>query len=168
MNYYEELSVGRSASADEIRRSYKRLARLLHPDRCAEDPARVLAELQMKRRGLKSIADLDLQLLAVSGGGEDGAFGAGLLCGWSQQGSRPVFEVVTGVSTGALIAPFAYLGPAYDDKLRYVYTEISAESVLRKRSPLAALFARRSFHSGRKAANPAASLTTATRTGTAP
>jgi predicted acylesterase/phospholipase RssA len=97
------------------------------------------AELQMKRRGLKSIADLDLQLLAVSGGGEDGAFGAGLLCGWSQQGSRPVFEVVTGVSTGALIAPFAYLGPAYDDKLRYVYTEISAESVLRKRSLMAAL-----------------------------
>ncbi|HEY9345320.1 MAG TPA: patatin-like phospholipase family protein, partial [Inquilinus sp.] len=55
--------------------------------------------------------------LAVSGGGEDGAFGAGLLTGWTKFGTRPEFKVVTGVSTGALTAPFAFLGPAYDDRL---------------------------------------------------
>ncbi len=49
--------------------------------------------------------------LAISGGGNDGAFGAGLLVGWTQAGDRPTFKLVTGVSTGALIAPFAFLGP---------------------------------------------------------
>ena len=49
--------------------------------------------------------------LAVSGGGDNGAFGAGLLNGWSETGTRPEFKMVTGVSTGALIAPFAFLGP---------------------------------------------------------
>ena len=66
-----------------------------------------------------------MQLLAVSGGGENGAFGAGLLCGWSEHGTRPVFELVTGVSTGALTAPFAYLGSGYDPQLRAVYTELT-------------------------------------------
>ena len=47
--------------------------------------------------------------LAVSGGGHNGAFGAGLLTGWSATGTRPEFKVVTGISTGALIAPFAFL-----------------------------------------------------------
>src|SRR5213082_2936231 len=54
---------------------------------------------QVKLRGVRNFGDLaDLQLLAVSGGGENGAFGAGLLCGWSEQGSRPTFDLVTGVS----------------------------------------------------------------------
>ena len=66
------------------------------------------------------------EFLAISGGGEDGAFGAGLLVGWSAAGTRPKFKGVTGISTGALTAPFAFLGPAYDDKLREVYTKISA------------------------------------------
>jgi hypothetical protein len=78
--------------------------------------------------------------LAVSGGGEDGAFGAGLLCGWSEQGTRPEFKVVTGVSTGALTAPFAFLGPRYDAQLKEVYTTISADEVLSKRRITAALF----------------------------
>ena len=69
----------------------------------------------------------EMQLLAVSGGGENGAFGAGLLCGWSEHGTRPVFELVTGVSTGALIAPFAFLGSSYDPQLRAVYTELTPE-----------------------------------------
>ena len=64
--------------------------------------------------------------LAVSGGGDDGAFGAGLLVGWTQAGTRPEFKGVTGVSTGALIAPFAFLGPDYDDELRAVYTTSGA------------------------------------------
>ncbi len=51
-----------------------------------------------------------MQILAVSGGGENGAFGAGLLCGWTEAGTRHGFELVTGVSTGALTAPFAFIG----------------------------------------------------------
>ena len=81
-----------------------------------------------------------IQLLAVSGGGENGAFGAGLLCGWSDHGDRPVFELVTGVSTGALTAPFAYLGSSYDPQLRTVYTELTADHVLRTRFITAALW----------------------------
>ena len=56
--------------------------------------------------------------LAISGGGADGAYGAGVLVGWSELGTRPEFTMVTGVSTGALTAPFAFLGPAYDDQLK--------------------------------------------------
>jgi predicted acylesterase/phospholipase RssA len=78
--------------------------------------------------------------LAVSGGGDNGAFGAGLLCGWSETGERPVFKVVTGVSTGALIAPFAFLGPRYDRVLREAYTQISQKDIFRARSLLLALF----------------------------
>ena len=61
-------------------------------------------------------------LLAISGGGSDGAYGAGLLNGWTQAGDRPEFDVVTGISTGALTAPFAFLGSAYDGVLREIYT----------------------------------------------
>jgi hypothetical protein len=57
-------------------------------------------------------------LLAISGGAEDGAFGAGLLVGWSDAGTRPVFDLVTGVSSGALIAPFTFLGREHDGQLR--------------------------------------------------
>ena len=78
--------------------------------------------------------------LAISGGGENGAFGAGLLVGWTTAGNRPSFKIVTGVSTGALIAPFAFLGPAYDDKLRAVYTTITDKDVLEERSFTAAIW----------------------------
>ena len=61
--------------------------------------------------------------LAVSGGGQDGAFGAGLMNGWTASGKRPEFQIVTGVSTGALSAPFVFLGPDYDDELKDVYTK---------------------------------------------
>ena len=78
--------------------------------------------------------------LAISGGGEDGAFGAGLLIGWTQTGTRPEFNVVTGVSTGALTAPFAFLGPKYDEQLKAVYTTTDAKDVYKERGFLAALF----------------------------
>jgi len=82
-----------------------------------------------------------MNLMAISGGGENGAFGAGLLNGWTKQGTRPVFDVVTGVSTGALSAPFAFLGSAYDAQLKAVYTELSPSQILEKRGMLnAALF----------------------------
>lgn len=78
--------------------------------------------------------------LAVSGGGDNGAFGAGLINGWTALGTRPEFKMVTGVSTGALIAPFAFLGPSYDDALRDVYTTMTPEKVFRPRGLTAALF----------------------------
>jgi len=76
---------------------------------------------------------VDGAMLAVSGGGEDGAFGAGLLCGWSAQGTRPVFDLVTGVSTGALTSPFAFVGSSADPQLRAVYTDIRPNDVLESR-----------------------------------
>ena len=79
-------------------------------------------------------------LLAISGGGDDGAFGAGLLIGWTKKGDRPQFDIVTGVSTGALIAPFAFLGSKYDDQLRSVYTKISTKDILKMRGVTAAVF----------------------------
>ena len=77
--------------------------------------------------------------LAISGGGADGAFGAGLLRGWTATGTRPEFTMVTGVSTGALIAPFAFLGPDYDDELKAIYTTTSTKDVIEKRNFIAAL-----------------------------
>ena len=65
---------------------------------------------------------IELVSLALSGGGPDGAFGAGLLAGWTERGDRPQFQLVTGVSTGAIIALFAFLGPEHDAKLREIYT----------------------------------------------
>jgi predicted acylesterase/phospholipase RssA len=77
--------------------------------------------------------------LALSGGGDNGAFGAGLLNGWTAAGTRPEFKLVTGISTGALIAPFAFLGPAYDGVLKHVYTDVSKKDILKMRSVLAAI-----------------------------
>jgi hypothetical protein len=96
---------------------------------------------QRRALGLAPDAPLpEVEILAVSGGGENGAFGAGLLCGWTEHGTRPVFELVTGVSTGALTAPFAYLGSSYDPQLRAVYTDLTPARVLLKRRITAALF----------------------------
>ncbi|UPY35744.1 patatin-like phospholipase family protein [Sediminicoccus sp. KRV36] len=68
--------------------------------------------------------------LALSGGGDNGAFGAGMMLGWTAAGTRPRFNVVTGISAGALIAPFAFLGPAYDEQLREVFTGQQARDIL--------------------------------------
>lgn len=75
-------------------------------------------------------SERDFNILVLSGGGADGAYGAGLLKGWTEYGDRPVFDVVTGVSTGALIAPFAFLGSEYDGEIEAFYTGISTEDVL--------------------------------------
>ena len=77
--------------------------------------------------------------LVISGGGDNGAFGAGLLNGWTAAGDRPAFKLVTGVSTGALIAPFAFLGPGYDDRLRRFYTTLGPSDIIKKRTILAAV-----------------------------
>lgn len=67
--------------------------------------------------------------LALSGGADDGAFGAGVLVGWTETGQRPEFDLVTGISAGALIAPFAFLGPSHDPQLRALFTEIAPNDV---------------------------------------
>jgi predicted acylesterase/phospholipase RssA len=77
--------------------------------------------------------------LAISGGGDDGAFGAGLLVGWSEQGTRPQFKLVTGISTGALLAPFAFLGKRYDPQLAAMYTTITQKNIFIPRGILAAV-----------------------------
>ncbi len=78
----------------------------------------------------------EADFLALSGGGGDGAFGAGILCGWTEAGTRPRFKLVTGISTGALIAPFAFLGPEYDARLKEAYTTISDQDIYRVPSVL--------------------------------
>ena len=72
-----------------------------------------------------------LTVLALSGGGAEGAYGAGFLKGWSETGARPEFSVVTGTSVGALIAPFAFLGPTYDHTLETIFTNGEMENLLR-------------------------------------
>jgi len=71
-------------------------------------------------------------MLALSGGGPDGAYGAGILNGWSAAGTRPKFKLITGISTGALIATFAFLGEAYDDELKAAYTTTDTRRIFRR------------------------------------
>jgi predicted patatin/cPLA2 family phospholipase len=73
-----------------------------------------------------------VDLLAISGGGPDGAFSAGVLRAWTASGTRPEFNVVSGVSTGAIIAPFAFLGAEHDDTLEEIYTTLRTEDVARE------------------------------------
>jgi Patatin-like phospholipase len=105
-----------------------------------EVPKDVVAFVQAHMPGVKRMASRVSQekggqgqplveYLALSGGAEDGAFGAGLLVGWSKRGDRPRFEVVTGVSAGALIAPYAFLGAGYDRQLAELWTSFDASSV---------------------------------------
>jgi hypothetical protein len=96
----------------------------------APDAARQMATSFTGTQGEKT-------MLALSGGSDKGAFGAGLLNGWTQAGTRPEFSIVTGVSTGALIAPFAFLGPDEDAELKRLYTTISAKDIFRARFALA-------------------------------
>lgn len=77
--------------------------------------------------------------LAISGGGANGSYGAGLLVAWSELDTRPEFKVVTGVSTGALAAPFAFLGKDYDRQLEHFYTSISMSDVMVSRGLLVGL-----------------------------
>ena len=74
--------------------------------------------------------------LVLSGGGMNGAYSAGVLKGWTASGARPRLDVVTGISTGALIAPFALLGPEYDGALERFYTTVRDRDIFRTRSPL--------------------------------
>ena len=84
-----------------------------------------------------SLTTHHLQILQLSGGGQNGAFGAGVLTGWSESGRRPQFDWVTGLSTGALIATFAFLGTPEDDQtLKELYTEITQSDIYSQRNLL--------------------------------
>lgn len=91
--------------------------------------------LRLLRREYQSAVDegttVQVSFLAISGGGGNGAFGAGLLNGWSETGERPSFRIVSGVSTGAIIAPLAFLGADYDNELRSAYTETMPSDIYR-------------------------------------
>lgn len=107
------------------------------PEALQQEVANMLARQRARSVGPLPAANF----LALSGGGDNGAYGAGLLTGWTAVGTRPEFDVVTGISAGALIAPFAFLGPDYDRQLREVFTEVAPPDILLlRRVPLALLF----------------------------
>jgi predicted patatin/cPLA2 family phospholipase len=81
-------------------------------------------------------APKEITLLALSGGGASGAFGAGFMCGWTAKGSRPDFDIVTGVSTGALMGPAVFLGPKYDDSVKKLYTTHSDKDIATMKDPV--------------------------------
>ncbi len=93
----------------------------------------------LTRLGISTDPMPPAHVLAISGGGDAGAFASGLLSGWSSRGDRPQFRLVTGISAGALIAPFAYLGPAYDDVIRTVATSVGPDDVFDRRNVLVGL-----------------------------
>jgi hypothetical protein len=97
------------------------------------DPHQVIAYLQSNRPAANAALPRK-NVLALSGGGMYGAFTAGVLKGWTASGKRPNFDVVTGISTGSLIAPFAFLGPNYDDFLQQRYTTVRSEDIYRMRT----------------------------------
>ena len=104
----------------------------------ANIPQSAVAEVVAQQKAA-GIASPERSFLAISGGGSNGAFGAGLLTGWTEAGTRPEFVVVTGISTGALIATFAFLGPPYDKSLTEAYTKVSGEDIYKKRGFLGAI-----------------------------
>ena len=89
-------------------------------------------------KAIKAFPDLPNRpaknVLCLSGGGAYGAFTAGVLVGWTASGKRPEFDTVTGISTGAIIAPLAFLGSKYDARIRAFYTDISNEAIFRRRT----------------------------------
>ena len=103
-----------------------------------ETPSDIRAELKKHLPNMTELARdapvvngrKQIEILALSGGGPDGAFGAGVLKGWSMRGDRPEFELVTGVSAGALIAPFAFLGSDYDNALEEVWTQYETRQLV--------------------------------------
>ena len=98
--------------------------------RYAEDSPALIEAL---RRDVRESPDHRIDVLALSGGGANGAYGAGVIYGWSKTGDRPQFQIVTGVSIGALIAPFAFLGPGWDERLKAAFADPLISRLLKSR-----------------------------------
>lgn len=109
------------------------------------DLARSYAEESRSDFPVAADGKIHYPILALSGGGPNGAFGSGLLKGWSDTGKRPIFKIVTGVSTGALMAPFAFLGSKYDAALRDFYTTNPSQNIFRRLSILPQLLSGEAF-----------------------
>jgi predicted acylesterase/phospholipase RssA len=107
-------------------------------ERLRKERQQKLAE-QSKKEGGVSSTKPDRKILCLSGGGSHGAYSAGVLVGWSERGDRPTFDVVTGISTGALIAVPAFLGPKYDDQMTQFYTTLRNKDLF-KVKPVRGLF----------------------------
>lgn len=105
----------------------------------ADGEFELLSSQQITRRLRSRLGDRPLSILALSSGGANGAFGAGALAGATRDGARQRFTVVTGVSTGALVAPFAFLGPSWDARMREIFTTGATDPLFRRRR-LDALF----------------------------
>ncbi|WP_371224208.1 patatin-like phospholipase family protein [Roseovarius sp. 2305UL8-3] len=103
----------------------------VYGDEFGRDTAALISEYRARVGGFPK--DGGLNILALSGGGAGGAYGAGVLAGWSATGSRPDFDMVTGISTGAIIAPFAFLGQQYDPALERFYTRTQTRQIARFR-----------------------------------
>ena len=102
----------------------------------AEEAAAQIPGMPDARFWADSTADFERALagpagpwLILSTGGEEGAYGAGFLNGWNASGTRPQFAVITGVSTGALMATYVFAGSKFDEDMRQGYTQISASDI---------------------------------------
>jgi hypothetical protein len=95
-------------------------------------PSEIISQVATQQISSGNI-NLKRSYLSVSGGGSNGAFGAGVLVGWTESGKRPEFTVVTGISTGSLVAPFAFLGSPYDRQVKAAYTETSGKDIYKKK-----------------------------------
>ena len=99
----------------------------------------LLAE-QIKKARKPPVLPPKKTILAISGGGMYGAFSAGVLCGWTEAGDRPNFDVVTGISTGALVAAYTFGGPRFDPEMKRAYTSVTNANIYERRRILQIVF----------------------------
>jgi predicted acylesterase/phospholipase RssA len=139
------LALGESKSSVDGRQPAERpmTFRTLGNDQQFSELSAVIAAEQLRA----ARAGKPLTILALSGGGAGGAFGAGAVVGLTRAGTRPAFDVVTGVSAGALVAPYAFLGPSWDAQLLDAFTSAAQENLLQSRG-LGVIFGS-SVYSGR-------------------
>ena len=93
------------------------------------DQQRLESWITLRKKNKNTQENPSINFLALSGGGEDGSFAAGIITGWTRHGTRPEFDVITGVSAGALASPFVFLGPEYDEILFEVYSNLGNEDI---------------------------------------
>ncbi|MEO1796430.1 MAG: patatin-like phospholipase family protein [Pseudomonadota bacterium] len=116
--------------------------------RSAPPPDTVEADIaEVMSAPVQSALSQRRSILAISAGGQNGAFSSGFLTGWTERGNRPEFDIVTGASAGALVAPVAFLGAEFDEELRR-NTGIGDEDVFRRRGTLGALSSNSFFDTG--------------------